>query len=96
MKLAYLVYLGWTVLGILAVLSLGVHEHLYPDPNQQFGNPVVFAALIFAPSILLGWLAGLGLVALFRDSHPALGGTLAYGGAALVAVGLGVLELHLF
>jgi len=96
MKLAYLVYLGWTALGILAVLTLGVHEHLYPDPNQKFGNPVVFAALIFFPSIMLGWLAGLGLVAVYRDSHPVLGGSLAYGGAALITVGLGVLEMHLF
>lgn len=96
MKFAYLAYLGWTLLGILAAIALGVHEHWHPDPSDKFGNPVVFTAFVFSPSILLGWLAGLGLVALFRDLHPALAATLSYGGATLTAAGLAVLQLALF
>ena len=96
MKRAYLVYLAWTVLGILALTAIGVHEHLHPDPDEKFGNPIVFIMVVFAPCYLLGWLAGLGLVALFRDLHPALRGSLAYGGAILTTVALGMLYMKFF
>ncbi len=96
MKRAYLVYLGWTLLGILAVTALGVYEDRWPDPNEKFGNPVVFVAFVFAPGVLLGWLAGLGLVALFRKAHPLLAGSLAFGGAILVAAGLSMLQMTFF
>jgi peptidoglycan/LPS O-acetylase OafA/YrhL len=96
MKNSYLVYLGWTALGVLAVIALGVHEHLRPDPNEKFGNPVVFIGFIFFPSILLGWLAGLGLTALFHHLHPAVAGTLAYGGAIIATAGLAILQQKIF
>ncbi|GAA1721849.1 hypothetical protein ACFTSF_38770 [Kribbella sp. NPDC056951] len=94
MKTAYLVYLGWTLFGILAVIALGVHADRHPAPNEMFGNPVSFAVLALSPGILLGWLAGLVLVALFRHLHPVLDGSLAYGGALLVAIGVSVIQME--
>jgi hypothetical protein len=96
MKNSYLVYLGWTALGILGAAALGLAKQRWPGSNDNFGNPVVFTAFIFFPAILLGWLAGLGLVALFHHLHPALAGSLAYGGAVIATAGLAVLELQIF
>ncbi|WP_405060918.1 hypothetical protein OG474_04565 [Kribbella sp. NBC_01505] len=95
MKIAYLTYFGWTVLGVLAVIALGVGER--PGAKGGSSNPIMFAAVVFAPSLILGWLAGLGLVALFQyggGPHPVLTGSLASGGALVAAAALVAVQVR--